>query len=457
MNEMEMIPDILTIEWLRENYKNGNVTIEQVMEEIVCRTRKYQNKNIWIVEPDMEFIAPYLEQVKQQSRDLPLWGIPFAIKDNFDLKGVPTTAACREYAYIPDESATVVQKLMQAGAVPVGKTNMDQFATGATGTRSPYGEVHNAFNEMTISGGSSSGSAVAVALGMAAFALGSDTAGSGRVPAALNGIIGYKPTFGAVSTKGVIPACASIDCVAFFANTVEDSFCVEKIARGFDETCCWSEEVEPPVVETPSMVCIPEKRPEFFGEYAEIYEKSWEQALERIKACGMEIHYIDGSVFEKAAEILYDGPWIAERWEEFGDFVTENPEAVFPDTRAALDEGKESKYTAVSLFHAIHDLQEYRRKIRDILQDAVLVLPTTGGTFTREMARSNPAEVNRKLGLYTNHCNLLKMCAVSIPVTESGSEISTGITAFGLGGREGLVLGLADSFTRMQRRCCNGS
>ena len=197
-------PQKLTIKWIKQAYKNGDLTPEMLVEEIIKRSNEKEDYNVWITEPNTDLINPYIEQLANKPKDLPLWGIPFAIKDNIDLKGVPTTAACPVYGYVPKESATVVQKLIDAGAIPIGKTNLDQFATGLVGTRSPYGEVKNALQPEMISGGSSSGSAVSVALGLATFSLGTDTAGSGRVPAMLNNLVGYKPPIGSWSGKGVL-------------------------------------------------------------------------------------------------------------------------------------------------------------------------------------------------------------------------------------------------------------
>lgn len=212
------VPEQLTIGWIKQAYAKQVLTPKELIEEMIKRAKAQEEKNIWIVPPTEEAIQPYLDALPKEREQYPLWGIPFAIKDNIDLAGVPTTAACPDFSYIPKENATVVEKLIKAGAIPIGKTNLDQFATGLVGTRSPYGEVHNAYQPEMISGGSSSGSAVSVALGLAAFALGTDTAGSGRVPAMLNTLVGWKPPVGSWSSKGVVPACASLDCVTVFAK-----------------------------------------------------------------------------------------------------------------------------------------------------------------------------------------------------------------------------------------------
>ncbi|HPU21813.1 MAG TPA: allophanate hydrolase [Thermoclostridium caenicola] len=443
---MKYFPERLSVTWIKKRYETGELTPLELAEEIIRRAEAYGDYHVWIVKPSMDLIKPYIDALPPYTHELPLWGVPFAIKDNIDLKGVPTTAACKAYEYIPEASATVVDRLIKAGAVPVGKTNLDQFATGLVGTRSPYGECHNALNPELISGGSSSGSAVAVALGMAAFSLGTDTAGSGRVPAALNGLIGYKPAIGAWSTKGVVPACASIDCVSVFANTLEDVKLIDSIVRGVDEACCWSRNIPRPMPEKPAKILLPEESPVFFGRFAEIYRGKWENAVRRLKRLGIPVKSVDCSLFEKAASILYDGPWVAERWSEFGAFINQNPGKIFPVTEAILRSGEKKAYTAAKLFEVWHTLQDYRAQARKMLKDAVLVMPTVGGTFSREEVRENPIETNNKLGLYTNHCNLLDLSAIAVPERQDDREMPFGITIFASADSEGLVLGTAEAF-----------
>ncbi|MFH5181546.1 amidase family protein [Paenibacillus sp. TAB 01] len=227
------IPHTLPIAQLKEGYRSGQFTPQQIAREIVRRAEQDGGMNIWITPPSMDAMQPYLDRLASMNPDeAPLWGVPFAVKDNIDVAGMMTTAGCAEYAYMPDDHAAVVDRLIRAGAIPAGKTNLDQFATGLVGTRSPYGETHNALRPELISGGSSSGSAVAAARGQAAFALGTDTAGSGRVPAALNGLVGYKPSLGAWPTSGVVPACKSLDCVTVFAHSLEDALAVDAALRG---------------------------------------------------------------------------------------------------------------------------------------------------------------------------------------------------------------------------------
>lgn len=446
---MKFFPKRLNITWIKNCYADGSLTPEELTEEIIKRSEEYKEKNIWIVPPTKELIKPYLDKLsKMNKEDYPLWGIPFAIKDNIDLENVPTTAACKEYEYMPKESATVVANLINAGAIPMGKTNLDQFATGLVGTRSPYGEVHNSLNPELISGGSSSGSAVAVGLGLSAFSLGTDTAGSGRVPAALNCLVGYKPSVGAWSSKGVVPACQSLDCVTVFANNLEDCELVNSFARGFDEDCCWSREFDEIVKKLPKKICLPDKTPTFYGKFADVFNAKWEASVERIKNLGIKIEYIDYDFFSKAAAILYDGPWVAERWKDLGAFVEKNPDAVFPVTKTILSSGGRAELTAVKCFEAIHTLAEYKAKARKLLKDAVLIMPTAGGTFTREEVRNDPIATNSKMGLYTNHCNLLDLCAIAVPENSNDFKMPFGITIFALCENESLILGTAERFLK---------
>lgn len=445
------IPQILTIEWIKAAYKNKELTPRELLKEIIKREAEHADKNIWIIRPSANIASVYINALKEEDMDsLPLWGIPFVIKDNIDLEYYNTTAACKEYSYVAKESATVVAKLIRCGAIPIGKANLDQFATGLVGVRSPYGECHNAYQPELISGGSSSGSAVSVALGMAAFALGTDTAGSGRVPAALNALIGYKPPVGAWSTKGVVPACASLDCVTVFANRLEDVILVNQCARGYDEDCCWSKELPEPTRTKPKKIYLSEDALEFYGDYEEIYRNKWRKAESRIlqiaEQNGITVEYIDYTLFADAASILYDGPWVAERWKDLGGFITSHPGAALPVTETILKSGSNPEHTAEQLFISIHKLENYRHITKKLMKDAVLILPTVGGTFTREQVRMDPIVTNSKMGLYTNHCNLLDLCAIAVPEDSNDRYIPFGITIFGLSNSEGLLLNVADSF-----------
>lgn len=444
---MMEIPRTLTIKFLRENYLSHKITTEEVIHAIISRANEDIEMNIWITPPSMERVKPYLERLERlDPHNFPLWGIPFAIKDNIDLAGTETTAGCPDYAYLPTEHATIVERLVAAGAIPVGKTNLDQFATGLVGTRSPYGETHNALREELISGGSSSGSAVAVARGHAAFSLGTDTAGSGRVPASLNNLVGYKPSLGAWPIKGVIPACVSLDCVTVFTHELEDAEIVDRIARGYDEQDPWSRKIPLPSPKIPERIYLPQEELEFFGPYADGYKKAWENTIQKLKELEIPIEYINYELFSEAASILYDGPWIAERWSDLGSFVHSHPGSILSVTEQVLRSGASEKLNAASVFTAMHRLQEIKLAARKILENSVLVMPTTGGTWMRDQVRENPISTNSDMGRHTNHCNLLDLCAVAIPAGEAAVNTPFGITLFSLSENEGLILGTAHRF-----------
>lgn len=440
-------PKKLTIHWLKEQYSLGSITPEQVIALVIERAEADAEKNIWITPPAMDWIRPYLDRLADlDPAQVPLWGMPFAIKDNIQLAGIEMSAACPAFTYTPEEDAVVVQRLIAAGAIPVGKANLDQFATGLVGTRSPYGETHNSLRSELISGGSSSGSAVAVALGHAAFSLGTDTAGSGRVPAALNGLVGFKSSLGAWPTEGLLPACESLDCITSFTHSLSDALLVDEVVRCVHETDPWSRPLPQPQAKLPKKVLLPRETPAFYGPYAEQYAQAWGAAVTKWQGLGVQVELVDTTFMEQAASILYDGPWIAERWAALGSFVEAHPGEVFPVTERILRSGASEKYTAASLFQAQHQMQRYKLQARQLLQDAVLVLPTAGGTYTREQVRQEPVATNSNMGKYTNHCNLLDLCAVAIPAGEADHELPFGITLFGLADQEGLIIGGAQLF-----------
>lgn len=439
------LPLELTISWLQDKYVTKELTPQEVIAVIVQRAADDVEMNLWITPPSMALIQPYLDRLAERNpADAPLWGVPFAIKDNIDLAGVPTTAGCEEYAYTPSEHAGVVERLIAAGAIPVGKTNLDQFATGLVGARSPYGDSHNALRPELISGGSSSGSAVAVARGQAVFSLGTDTAGSGRVPAALNRLVGYKPSLGAWPTKGVVPACASLDCVTVFAHSLDDALAVDSVARGLHAEDPWSRSVSRGASQLPQTLLLPDGPLGFYGPYATEYEAAWERAVEQLKELNLPIAYVDVTMFAQAAAILYEGPWVAERWAALGGFVEANPGIAYPVTEKILRSGSAAEYDAASVFHAMHKLQRFKLEARKLLQGAVLVMPTCGGTWTREQVLADPIQTNREMGRYTNHCNLLDWCAVAVPAGDAAPLTPFGITLFGIAEEESLICGAAE-------------
>ena len=364
--------------------------------------------------------------LENASKPLLLRGMTFAVKDNIDVAGIPTTAACPAFSYLPGKSAFVVQKLLDAGAIMVGKTNLDQFATGLVGTRSPYGAPRNAFDARYISGGSSSGSAIAVAKGIASFALGTDTAGSGRVPAAFNGLVGLKPTRGRLSNSGVVPACRSLDCVSIFAPDVTGAVRILEVAEGFDEADAFSRPVENRSLEA-GRIAVPRKL-EFFGDAS--YAALFQAAIDRAERLGAKIDEIDFEPFLEVQALLYEGPWLSERFAAIEDFLNENSNALHPVTRAVIEAGK--RYTAVEAFRGQYRLAELRRKCQAAMKGAqVLMVPGAPTIYTIEQLEANPVELNARLGLYTNFANLLDMAAVTAPAGKRSDGIPFGVTLLG--------------------------
>lgn len=365
----------------------------------------------------------------------PLHGLTFAIKDNIDLVGTPTTAGCPGSAYTPAENATVVLKLLTAGAVPVGKTNLDQFATGLVGTRSPYGTPRNVFNPDYIPGGSSCGSAVAVAAGLVDFSLGTDTAGSGRVPAAFNGLVGLKPTRGRLSTRGVVPACRSLDCVSVFTRTITGAARVLAVASGFDVADPFSRPAASvPVWPGQPRLGVPRAdQLEWFGNAES--PGLFSAAVEQLRAIGAEIVEADFSPFLEAARMLYEGPWTAERYAAVGAFIEQHaaaPDAVGLDptvTRIILG-GKNA--SATDAFRASYRLAELRRAADTILAEVDgLVAPTTGTIYTLAEIAADPVRLNSNLGRYNNFMNLLDLCGLTLPAGRYTFGPGFGITLIG--------------------------
>jgi allophanate hydrolase len=389
--------------------------------------------------------------VETAEKTRPLAGMTFAIKDNIDLAGVPTTAGCPAFAYQPERSATVVQRLMDAGAIPVGKTNMDQFATGLVGTRSPYGACSCVFDERYISGGSSSGSAVAVAQGLVDFSLGTDTAGSGRVPAAFNNIVGLKPTRGLLSTSGVVPACRSLDCVSIFAKDCSVARRVFEVARGFDASDPFSRVMGAGQDAAPWLggafrFGVPARGElEFFGD--EEADGLYLRAVEKLEGLGGERVEIDYSIFREAAELLYSGPWVAERLAALRGFVDAHADEMNPVVREIISGAK--RYSGVDAFEAEYKLRELRRRSEPEWRKIdVMVLPTAGTIYTHEAAAAEPVKLNTNLGYYTNFVNLLDLAAVAVPAGFRTNGLPFGISIIGPAFSDEALLSLADFYHR---------
>ena len=384
--------------------------------------------------------------------ELPLSGLAFAITDNIDLSGVPTTAACPGYAYTPTESAHVVERLLAAGALPVGKTNLDQFATGLVGVRSPFGAPRNVFNSDYISGGSSSGSAVAVAAGLVDFALGTDTAGSGRVPAAFNQIVGLKPTRGLLSTRGVVPACRGLDCVSIFARDIATAARVLSVAEGFDPPDPFSRQ-RPAAADTGAWPASPRvgvPRPdqlEWFGNTES--PVLFAAALDRLRALGVELVEIDFSPFLEAARLLYEGPWTAERYVSVGEFIEKHSSTPEASRSAGLDPtvskiilgGKTP--SAADGFRASYRLAELRRAADAVLATVDgLVAPTAGTIYTVAEVQADPIRLNSNLGRYNNFMNLLDLCGLTVPAGRYTAGPGFGITLIASAWRDRALLAL---------------
>jgi len=422
----------LTLSSLQQQYASGTLSPRALIHSLQARFKQIGDDAIfihWLSESELESYLQKLECVNPNS--LPLYGIPFAIKDNIDLAGIPTTAACPDYSYIPERSAFVVQKLLDAGAIPVGKTNMDQFATGLVGVRSPYGIPRNPLTPDRIPGGSSSGSAVAVAQGLALFSLGTDTAGSGRIPAAFNELIGVKPSCGILSSSGVVPACRSLDCVSIFANTLEDAHILLRVSVGYDAADAYSRQYLPlqQTVSEKLRIGIPRVQDlEFFAD--EDYSEKFQGYLESIRTHPeITLVEIDFTPFRMAASLLYQGPWIAERYAAVGDFLESHPDSIHPVTRSIIVSG--NKPSAIDAFKAFYQLEDLKRAAgRQLAKVDCILTPTAGHHFTLGEVAKDPFTTNTELGYYTNFMNLLDYSALAIPAGRTKQNLPFGITIF---------------------------
>lgn len=418
----------LGVRSLAHAYATAQIEPRQVLEQVYSRIENSGQRPVWVSLNSFDTALEAVKTAGANGRKGPLYGVPFAVKDNIDVAGLPTTAGCAEFAYTPNKNAYVVERLIEAGGIVIGKTNLNQFATGLVGTRSPFGICASVFDPRYISGGSSSGSAVAVARGDVCFALGTDTAGSGRVPAAFNGLVGLKPTKGLLSTSGVVPACRSLDCVSIFARDLDDAECVFDACSAFDPEDPFSRRPPDLLPPRPGPRCfgIPDSRClEFFGDSES--ETLYGQAIERLMSLGWQKLTFDFAPFRHVADLLYQGPFVAERFAAVGDFLNRNPQFVHPVVRGII-EGARS-YSATDAFNAIYELTRLRRIIEPLweLFDAI-VLPTAATQYTIEAVLADPIVLNQRLGTYTNFTNLLDLCALSVPAGVKPSGLPFGIT-----------------------------
>jgi allophanate hydrolase len=391
--------------------------------------------------PRAELLAAANEiENRPGARALPLYGVPFGVKDSIDVEGVPTTLSCPDYAYVATSTAPVIQRLLDAGALYVGKTNLDQFATGLNGTRTPYTVPRSVFGGDMISGGSSSGSALAVALGQVPFAVATDTAGSGRVPAALNGVIGFKPSRGLISTVGLVPACKSLDCITMMAGSIDDVDRVFEVMAGRDDDDAWSRDRGPRYGGSPIRVGLPPvDELEFFGD--EQIQRAHLAFRERLAAQATVVE-VSLEPFLAAGALLYQGPWVAERLVVFGDFLAAQPDSIFPVVRDILRSGE--KYTAVDAFAALQRLQELKAEVGRLwAQMDVMVVPTIGTTFTVDEVVARPIECNTMLGHYTHFGNLLDLLGVAIPLGTAADGRPHSATLLGAAQTDDIVLQFA--------------
>jgi allophanate hydrolase len=439
---------------LRSAYRTGEITPAAVVTEVLRRIDAAGDDSVWISRRAPEAIVADADALTRRAgalHQLPLYGVPFAVKDSIDVAGLPTTLACPSFAYEPRASAPVIDKLVNAGAILIGKTNLDQFATGLTGTRSPYGIARNPFDPAMIPGGSSSGSAVAVAGGLVGFAIGTDTAGSGRVPAAFNNLVGLKPTLGLISNRGLIPACRAIDCVTVLALTVPDALDVLRVVQGFDQYHPYSRSA--PAEFTLSLDAIISKfhfgvpradQREFFGD--DEARALFDQAIDGVVAIGGTAVEIDFAPWIEVAGLLY-GPWVAERTAEFDEFLAVHGDEINPVVREILEQGR--RYRAIDVFNAQHRRQELAHVIHHNWKAIEFMLvPTTGTVYRIEQVLADPIRLNTNLGYYTNFTNLLDLAALAIPSAFTRNGFPVGVTLIGPAWHDAQLASYADALLR---------
>jgi len=450
-----MLPIMLDLATLGALYADRKTTPIEVIEAVIARRAAWPDQAVFITptsDAALRAAARQLMDEHPEPNSLPLWGIPFAVKDNIDVAGLPTTAACPAFAYDPARDATVVARLRAAGAIVIGKTNLDQFATGLNGTRSPYGAPRSVFDADYVSGGSSSGSGVAVAAGFASFALGTDTAGSGRVPAAFQNLVGIKPTVGLLPNTGAVPACRSVDCITIFAATVGDGVRVRKIAEGFDAADAFSRKAQWASLPTSGLRIgvLEGAEREFFGN-GEV-EKLYDAAIENARALGASIVPFDYAPFREAAALLYDGPWVAERLAAVEDFIASNAGDFDPSVRTII-EGAKGK-TAVEAFNGRYRLEALRRQTEASWAKVdVLLLPTAPTTYTVADMQADPIVRNSHFGRYTNFVNLLDCAAIAIPAGfDSADHLPAGVTLIAPAFTDDALAPFADALHRRAAR-----
>ncbi len=461
MKALEDLP--FTIPQLHAAYREG-LSPAEVAAEVLRRTERAGDPGIFISLASAKTLRAEADALGAfDPKAKPLFGIPIAIKDNIDVAGMPTTAACPDYSYTPKEDAEAVARLRQAGALIVGKTNLDQFATGLVGVRTPYPVPKNACDPALVPGGSSSGSAIAVARGLVAAALGTDTAGSGRVPAALNNIVGLKPSVGLVSNRGVVPACRTLDCVSVLSLTVDDAWSVLQAIAYYDAADPFSRELAAPVYQPrpPSFrVGVPAEEERVFGDAAA--KHAYADVLVDLEKLGTTIVPVPFADFFAVAALLYEGAWVAERYAAIKDMIENRPESLHPVTRTII--GGAVSLSATAAFEGIYKLKELARKIEPVLASVdLLCVPSIPAPCTLADVEADPIGANSRLGTYTNFVNLLDLAAIAVPAGKRSDGRPHGVTLIGRSGTDGQLAGIANDLhaatmqvlgaTRWQQKC----
>ena len=436
-----------TVAALVAAHRSGAANPESTIAACYARIRAHADPAVFItLREEADTLAEAKALAASGTSDRSLYGVPVVVKDNIDVKGLPTTAACPAFGYQATADATCVARLRTAGAIVIGKTNLDQFATGLVGVHTPYGIPRNPFNPALIPGGSSSGSAVAVAAGLVPLALGTDTAGSGRVPAALTNIVGLKPSLGLISNAGVVPACRTVDCVSVLALTVDDAFAALSLLAGLDVADPYSRERPPGHIGAMpnARLGVPKSAQRlFFGDAAS--QAVYEVALSRLARLGAAIVEIDFEPFYRAARLLYEGPWVAERYLAARSVIASAPEAMHPVTREIILGGSDA--SAIDTFAAFYELEELRRVCKETFREFdALALPTVPAVYTIDAVLADPIALNSRLGTYTNFANLLELCALAVPASMRPDGTPFGITLMAPAGEDAFLASIGRVF-----------
>jgi allophanate hydrolase len=444
---MPMLTNLpFTLSDLRAAYATGT-NPSDVIDEIFARLEKVNDPGIFIHLRDRESLKAEAAALGSYDPAMPLWGIPYAAKDNIDVAGIETTAGCPAYAYTPEYDAFVIANLRAAGALMIGKTNLDQFATGLVGVRTPYGAPLNAVDPEIVPGGSSAGSGVIVGHGIVTFSLGTDTAGSGRVPAALNNIVGLKPTLGALSASGVVPACRTLDTVSIFGLTVDDAYAAFAVARGFDPSDAYSKPYahEPmTAIQMPIRVGVPDAGSiEFFGD--DVQKAAFSRDIAFLKAKGALIEHIDFAPLYAIANMLYEGAWVAERYTVIDNLLATNPNAIHPVTRKIISHAE--SMSAADAFKGMYRLADLKREAEPILAELdMLCVPTIPTFYSVADLEADPVTPNSNNGTYTNFVNLLDMCAITVPTAPRNDGRPGSVTLIAGSGKDSNIAAIAREF-----------